>query len=157
MNRHTLPATHANSVYQEFLAKSLTEKYTNLSGHMDKIIHDANSEIVNLREKMSCMFGKTIHTSSAKLYRQPCKSTRRILTKGTTSSWKHSKKRARANSKCKDSISPSKHRSWHLTLLRPPQTPPRILSIQSEPTDSPIVLGTMAISLEDPRTPLILW
>ncbi|KAI9686254.1 MAG: hypothetical protein M1822_003910 [Bathelium mastoideum] len=42
-------------VYQEYLAKGLAEKYANLSGHMDKIIHDANSEIVQLRDKMGSM------------------------------------------------------------------------------------------------------
>ncbi|KAK5017563.1 hypothetical protein LTR60_001882, partial [Cryomyces antarcticus] len=40
-------------VYQEFLAKSLTEKYSTLSSQMDKIINDANTEITNLREKLS--------------------------------------------------------------------------------------------------------
>jgi len=40
------------SIYQEFLAKSLTEKYGNLNLHLDKIIHDANSEIENLNQKL---------------------------------------------------------------------------------------------------------
>ncbi|ESZ95401.1 hypothetical protein SBOR_4257 [Sclerotinia borealis F-4128] len=42
-------------VYQEYLAKSLTDKYSTLNSHMDKIIHDANSEISNLRNKMMAM------------------------------------------------------------------------------------------------------
>ncbi|TKA33678.1 hypothetical protein B0A50_00514 [Salinomyces thailandicus] len=42
-------------VYQEFLARSLTDKYSALSTHMDKIIHDANSEILGLRDKLSAM------------------------------------------------------------------------------------------------------
>ncbi|KAK5148830.1 hypothetical protein LTR04_000450 [Oleoguttula sp. CCFEE 6159] len=42
-------------VYQEFLAKSLTEKYSTLSSQMDKIINDANTEITNLREKLSAV------------------------------------------------------------------------------------------------------
>ncbi|TKA68538.1 hypothetical protein B0A49_06711, partial [Cryomyces minteri] len=42
-------------VYQEFLAKSLTEKYSTLSSQMDKIINDANAEITNLREKLSAV------------------------------------------------------------------------------------------------------
>ena len=42
-----------SSVYQEFLAKSLTDKYSTLSNQMDKIIHDANSEIMGLRDKLS--------------------------------------------------------------------------------------------------------
>lgn len=41
------------SIYQEYLAKSLTDKYGNLSVQMDKIIHDANSEIDNLNQKLA--------------------------------------------------------------------------------------------------------
>lgn len=41
------------SFYQEFLGKSLTEKYTSLSTQMDKVIHNANSEISNLHKKIS--------------------------------------------------------------------------------------------------------
>ncbi|KAI9821891.1 MAG: hypothetical protein M1827_002473 [Pycnora praestabilis] len=42
-------------VYQEYLAKTLTEKYTNMSTQMDKIIHDANSEISSLHNKLSAL------------------------------------------------------------------------------------------------------
>lgn len=42
-----------NRVYQEFLAKSLTEKYTSLNSQMDKIIHQANAEMSDLRVKMN--------------------------------------------------------------------------------------------------------
>lgn len=41
-----------DSVYQEYLAKTLTDKYGNLSVQMDKIINDANSEIENLHHKL---------------------------------------------------------------------------------------------------------
>lgn len=44
-----------HSVYQEYLAKSLTDKYTSLSAQMDKIIHDANSEITGLRDKLAAV------------------------------------------------------------------------------------------------------
>lgn len=40
------------SVYQEFLARSLTDKYSTLSSQMDKVIDDANNEISNLRGKL---------------------------------------------------------------------------------------------------------
>lgn len=40
------------SIYQEYLAKSLTDKYGNLSVQMDKIINDANSEIDGLNQKL---------------------------------------------------------------------------------------------------------
>ncbi|KAL8861781.1 MAG: hypothetical protein Q9178_001982 [Gyalolechia marmorata] len=40
------------SVYQEYLAKSLTDKYNNLGTQVDKIIHDANTEITTLNQKL---------------------------------------------------------------------------------------------------------
>ncbi|KAL8868251.1 MAG: hypothetical protein Q9174_005111, partial [Haloplaca sp. 1 TL-2023] len=40
-------------VYQEYLAKSLTEKYNGIGTQMDKIIHDANTEIASLNQKIS--------------------------------------------------------------------------------------------------------
>ncbi|TVY13576.1 E3 ubiquitin-protein ligase [Lachnellula arida] len=42
-------------VYQEYMAKNLSEKYSSLNLQMDKIINDANSEISNLRNKVSNM------------------------------------------------------------------------------------------------------
>ncbi|RAH57672.1 cyclin [Aspergillus piperis CBS 112811] len=39
--------------YQEYLAKTLTEKYTNLNTQMDKVIHNANSEISALQARIS--------------------------------------------------------------------------------------------------------
>ncbi|RPB14602.1 hypothetical protein P167DRAFT_462131, partial [Morchella conica CCBAS932] len=42
-------------VYQEYLAKSLTERSNTLSGQLDKIIRDANSEIASLRDKIAAM------------------------------------------------------------------------------------------------------
>ncbi|CEJ58040.1 Putative XAP5 domain-containing protein [Penicillium brasilianum] len=39
--------------YQEYLGKSLTEKYSSLSTQMDKVIHNANSEISTLHSKVS--------------------------------------------------------------------------------------------------------
>ena len=41
------------SVYQEYLAKTLTDKYGNLSVQMDKIINDANAEIEMLHQKLA--------------------------------------------------------------------------------------------------------
>ncbi|KAI0003162.1 hypothetical protein F4779DRAFT_634830 [Xylariaceae sp. FL0662B] len=40
-------------VYQEYAGKSLRDKYSNLSVHLDKVINDANSEITNLRNKLT--------------------------------------------------------------------------------------------------------
>ncbi|KAK8168880.1 hypothetical protein BKA80DRAFT_66162 [Phyllosticta citrichinensis] len=39
-------------MYNEFLAKSLTEKYSDVNAQMDKVVHDANAEIGSLRDKM---------------------------------------------------------------------------------------------------------
>ena len=44
------------SFYQEFLGKTLTEKYTSLNTQMDKMIHNANSEISNLKFRLSGLF-----------------------------------------------------------------------------------------------------
>ena len=50
--RHDDHVLTVYSVYQEYLAKTLTDKYGNLSVQMDKIINDANSEIENLHHQM---------------------------------------------------------------------------------------------------------
>ncbi|KAL8820830.1 MAG: hypothetical protein Q9223_001022 [Gallowayella weberi] len=46
-------STQEISVYQEYLAKSLTDKYNNLGIQVDKIIHDANTEITTLNQKLA--------------------------------------------------------------------------------------------------------
>ena len=47
-----LPLTES-SVYQEYLAKTLTDKYTTLNMQMDKVINDANSELNVLNQKLN--------------------------------------------------------------------------------------------------------
>ncbi|KAF1968619.1 hypothetical protein BU23DRAFT_479677 [Bimuria novae-zelandiae CBS 107.79] len=42
-------------IYQEHLAKALTEKYTSLSQDMDQLVHDANARITALQEKLQAM------------------------------------------------------------------------------------------------------
>ncbi|MCJ1351219.1 MAG: hypothetical protein MMC33_001202 [Icmadophila ericetorum] len=42
-------------VYQEYLAKTLTDKYGHLSLQMDKVINEANAEIESLSQKISAM------------------------------------------------------------------------------------------------------
>jgi hypothetical protein len=44
--------TSQEIIYQEHLAKGLTEKYTTLGQQMDQLIHDANSQIKALQDKM---------------------------------------------------------------------------------------------------------
>lgn len=47
------PMLMARSVYQEFLAKTLTEKYATMNTQMDKVIHNANTEISSLQSRLS--------------------------------------------------------------------------------------------------------
>ena len=54
------------SVYQEYLAKSLADKYTTLSTQMDKLVHEANTEISSLQNKLACKI--FIYTSRWMLY-----------------------------------------------------------------------------------------
>ncbi|KAH8808911.1 cyclin B1 interacting protein-like protein 1 [Xylogone sp. PMI_703] len=42
-------------VYQGYLAKNLTDKYSALSMQVDKLVHDANSEITALQNKLSSL------------------------------------------------------------------------------------------------------
>jgi hypothetical protein len=48
--------TSQEIIYQEHLAKGLTEKYNTLSQQMDQLIHDANAQIKALQDKMQCAF-----------------------------------------------------------------------------------------------------
>ncbi|KAF1941786.1 hypothetical protein EJ02DRAFT_346880 [Clathrospora elynae] len=47
--------TSQEIIYQEHLAKGLMEKYNTLSQQMDQLIHDANSQIKALQDKMQAM------------------------------------------------------------------------------------------------------
>lgn len=47
--------TSQEIVYQEHLAKGLTDKYNTLSQQMDQLIHEANSQIKGLQEKLRGM------------------------------------------------------------------------------------------------------
>ncbi|KAF1840996.1 uncharacterized protein K460DRAFT_359534 [Cucurbitaria berberidis CBS 394.84] len=47
--------TSQEIIYQEHLAKGLTEKYNTLSQQMDQLIHDANSQIKALQDKIQAM------------------------------------------------------------------------------------------------------
>ncbi|CAN9162433.1 unnamed protein product [Alternaria sp. RS040] len=47
--------TSQEVIYQEHLAKGLTDKYDTLSQQMDQLIHDANAQIKSLQDKMQAM------------------------------------------------------------------------------------------------------
>ncbi|PYH96628.1 cyclin [Aspergillus ellipticus CBS 707.79] len=65
--------------YQEFVAKTLTEKYGNLNTQMDKVIHNANSEISTLQSRISADMQATQDQLNKKnqelvdMYREKCK------------------------------------------------------------------------------------
>lgn len=44
--------THC-SIYQEYLAKTLADKYGNLNVQVDKIVNDANAELQMLHQKLA--------------------------------------------------------------------------------------------------------
>ena len=48
------------SVYQEYLAKTLTDKYSHLNVQMDRLVNEANSELEvlnqRLRSKLRCHY-----------------------------------------------------------------------------------------------------
>ncbi|KAJ5195810.1 hypothetical protein N7449_006289 [Penicillium cf. viridicatum] len=50
-----LSKANLSRFYQEYRARTLTEKYANLNTQMDKVIHNANTEILSLQNKLSDM------------------------------------------------------------------------------------------------------
>ena len=48
------------SVYQEYLARSLTDKYSKLSSQMDNVIEEANGEIQSLRSQFEGVLQPTV-------------------------------------------------------------------------------------------------
>jgi len=62
-------------VYQEYLAKNLTDKYTSLNSQMDKVVNDANNEITKMQNQMSSLqvdqeHLKTKHEELIQAYRE---------------------------------------------------------------------------------------
>ena len=53
------------SVYQEYLAKSLTDKYGNLNVQMDKLVNDANTELDSLNQKLAGTSTQSLRASNA--------------------------------------------------------------------------------------------
>lgn len=56
--------TSQEIIYQEHLAKGLTEKYNTLSQQMDQLIHDANAQIKALQDKMQAMQADLVELES---------------------------------------------------------------------------------------------
>ncbi|RMJ26502.1 hypothetical protein PHISP_02653 [Aspergillus sp. HF37] len=64
--------------YQEFLGKTLTDKYTSLNTQMDRVVHNANTEISSLQSRVSDMQNTQdqLHKKNQELvdlYRDKCK------------------------------------------------------------------------------------
>lgn len=45
------------SVYQEYLAKTLKDKYSSLNIQVDKVVNDANAELEILHQKLASEYG----------------------------------------------------------------------------------------------------
>lgn len=52
---HKYNNTVSNRLFQETFSRNLNEKYITLNGQLDKLVHDANSEIGSLRHKLEQM------------------------------------------------------------------------------------------------------
>jgi hypothetical protein len=48
--------TSQEIIYQEHLAKGLTEKYNTLNQQIDQLVHDANAQIKSLQDKLQGKF-----------------------------------------------------------------------------------------------------
>lgn len=48
--------------YQEFLGKTLTDKYTSLNTQMDRVVHNANTEISSLQSRVSGSYRPPQHS-----------------------------------------------------------------------------------------------
>ncbi|KAL4882626.1 hypothetical protein BJY04DRAFT_37720 [Aspergillus karnatakaensis] len=64
--------------YQEYLGKTLTDKYTNLNTQMDKMIHNANTEISTLQTRLADMQAaqeqlRKKNQELVDMYREKCK------------------------------------------------------------------------------------
>ncbi|KAL3446856.1 hypothetical protein BJX65DRAFT_105222 [Aspergillus insuetus] len=67
--------TSQEITYQEYLVKSLTDKYTNLNTQMDKVIHNANTELSTMQSRLSAaqeQLRKKNH-ELVEMYREKCK------------------------------------------------------------------------------------
>ena len=40
------------SMYQEYLCKNLTEKYSHINSQLDKVVNEANTQLQNVQKKI---------------------------------------------------------------------------------------------------------
>ncbi|KAK2808711.1 hypothetical protein FQN50_004382 [Emmonsiellopsis sp. PD_5] len=114
--------------YQEYLGKSLTDKYGALNQQMDKVIHDANSEISNLQNQMQISQGQLQKKNHelVELYRE--KSKKHAQTTNLYNLLKSRAMRSQIQTAASDSVSqvlesfvvaPRSHSSAENDLYRP--------------------------------------
>lgn len=48
------------SMYHDYMAKNLADRYANLNSQMDNVIKDANSEISSLRDRLESKMHRVI-------------------------------------------------------------------------------------------------
>lgn len=53
-----------SSMYHDYMAKNLADRYANLNSQMDNVIKDANSEISGLRDRLE----REMHRVSSRLH-----------------------------------------------------------------------------------------
>jgi hypothetical protein len=54
-----------SSMYHDFMAKNLADRYANLNSQMDNVIKDANSEISGLRDRLESEMHDVSRASSS--------------------------------------------------------------------------------------------
>ncbi|KAI9375510.1 cyclin [Aspergillus egyptiacus] len=121
--------------YQEFLGKTLTDKYTNLNTQMDKVIHNSNTEISTLQGKLADMQAaqeqlRKKNQELVEMYREKCKKFSQItnLYNLLKSRAMQSQMQTAAASQAIHSLEvprpdPARLASNNLGVTAPPQTP----------------------------------
>ncbi|KAH8425029.1 uncharacterized protein LDX57_002778 [Aspergillus melleus] len=125
--------------YQEFLAKTLTEKYATINTQMDKVIHNANTEISSLQARLSDM--QTAQEQLQKknqelvdLYRDKCKKFTQIT--NLYNLLKSRAMRSQMQTAASDTVS-SALNTMGRSRNGPPVTAPTTLQATSVPPQTP--------------------
>ncbi|KAE8392949.1 hypothetical protein BDV23DRAFT_170594 [Aspergillus alliaceus] len=135
----TYQTTQEISFYQEFLAKTLTDKYTGLNTQMDKVLYNANSEVSNLQATHEQLQKK--NQELVDLYREKRKKLTQI-----TNLYNLLKSRAMRSHL---QTAPSDSVSQALNSLRPPRNEPPITSTSKRPSGLPGPLQTPSLRLQN--------
>ncbi|PLB47515.1 cyclin [Aspergillus steynii IBT 23096] len=126
-------------VYQEFLAKTLTDKYATINTHMDKVIHNANTEISSLQTRLSDMQASQEQLQKKNqelvdLYRDKCKKLTQIT--NLYNLLKSRAMRSQMQTAASDTVS-SALNTMGRSGNRPPVSAPTTLLAASVPLQTP--------------------